>query len=167
MKPTAKQLIDSVTWSLDERVAPLIDDKWGSSTLRSVRCLLQHLSTRVDIEGQVLFDDNADLASTATEIVQSLASASGPLAERRDAFAEVGSRQWREPGAYPSIASMTEENDARRDALDQLLRALDPGEDGLEPEVRANVLGLADAYLRRRLQRDQPMFAPAFMASAF
>lgn len=166
MKPTAKQLIECVTWSLDERVAPLIEDKWGNSTLRSVRCLLEHLSIRVEIEGQVLFDDNADLAAASEEVVTALAGASGVLKERRDALMEVGAIVWREPAAYPTVASMTVENDARREALDGVIRSLNNSA-ALDRGVRTRVLDIADAYLRRRLDRDQPMFAPAFMSSAF
>lgn len=167
MLPTAKQLIGSVVWSLDERVAPLIDDKWGASTLRSLRCLLMHLSTRVEVEGQLLFDDNADLTGVSREIVAALSSATDDVAARRDQLAATNARTWRDAYAYPTVASMAAENDARREAIDRLLRVLATDNSGVDPVSRTTAVELIDAYLRRRLARDQPLFAPAFMASTY
>lgn len=161
MRPSSKQLLNSITWSLDQRVAPLLDDKWGLSTLRSVRCLIEHLGVRVESEGQVLFDDNADLNTLAIEL--------GPTpATQLDAgarFQTVCAQSWREIDVYPTLESLAEENDAKRTALESLIRQLDsPLAEGLTGVDE--VLELIDAYLQRQLQRDQPMFLP-FMGSTF
>ena len=52
MKPTTKQIIDGISWVLDNRVAPEATEAWAASSLRSVRGLLQHLSVRVEREGR-------------------------------------------------------------------------------------------------------------------
>jgi hypothetical protein len=107
MQPTAQQLVRSIVWSLDERVAPHVEDKWAASTLRSIHCLLEHLAVRVEAEGPLLHEDNADLAATSITLVGLLAGARGSVAAARDALVAVGARTWREPGAYPTLASLT------------------------------------------------------------
>jgi hypothetical protein len=156
MKPTAKQLLESITWSLDNKVAPVTDDKWAASTLRSVRCLLLHLATRVDLEGQLLFDDNADLREVLRRVEKSLS----PGSEWRRLIDDVLAAEWRPASAYPTVASMTEENDAMRSLVDRLLDALRGTEDNT---ARAEL----EAWIRRRLLSDQPLFIPAFMANNF
>lgn len=167
MKPTARQLVESISWSLDARVTPHVEDKWAASTLRSVHCLLEHLAVRVDAEGPLLHEDNADLAATSATVVVLLADATGPVAETRDALAALGARSWRAPDAYPTTTSLAEENDAWRTAVDLLLRALRTGDEHVDPDRRAAAEAAIDDQLRRRLQRDQPLFAPAFMSSTF
>ena len=58
MRPSAKEIIDGVSWALDNQVAPVIDDKKAASSLRSIKGLLNHLSVRVEMEGHILNDDN-------------------------------------------------------------------------------------------------------------
>jgi hypothetical protein len=164
MRPNSRQLIESVDWALQNKVLPTVEDKWAASALRSSHCLLQHLAVRVDLEGQLLHDDNADLRSVLAEVADLLVTSGGAQG------AEVGAQVadgleplWREPGAYPTVASLSEENIALRELVDTVLLAATGGFAAADAQVRAAL----DAYVRRRLQRDQPLFIPAFLASTF
>lgn len=162
MRPSARQLIDSISWSLQEKVVPVTEDKWAASTLRSVRCLLEHLSQRVDVEGGLLFEDNRDARSTLDGVRASLAGNASGAADTTDpisawcaAVAAGLERTWRAPDEYPSVASLSDENHDLRRLVDEGIRVLPtPARQELE------------TYVRRRLARDQPLFAP-FMAGVF
>lgn len=90
-----------------------------------------------------------------------------PLWRHRLAPDQVLGRRWRDDGTYPTVASLTEENDALRTVVDDLLVWLHDADDSLDPKAPADVVAQLDAYVRRRLARDQPMFVPAFTSSAF
>jgi hypothetical protein len=164
MRPSARQLIEGIDWSLQNRVAPVTEDKWAASTLRSTHCLLQHLAVRVDQEGQLLHEDNADLRTVLGAVAARLTGA--PWARERSAVEAALARAWREAGAYPTVASMSDENESMRGVVDDLVSVLH----GAAPDQRAvadGALGDVDAYLARRREREQPLFMPAFMASNF
>lgn len=167
MKPSSKQLIDSVAWSLQEKVVPVVDDKWAASTLRSVHCLLTHLSTRVELEGSMLFDDNRDLRGVLQAVMAQLDGAREPLADVRIRVAAVLVRHWRDEDAYPTVASLGEENEALRGAVDDLLKVLHRDDAGVDRSTANATVEALDGYTRRRLERDQPMFMPAFLSSNF
>ncbi len=168
MRPTSKELIDGIAWVLGTRVMPEVDDEWAQSSLRSVGCLLVHLSVRVAIEGQVLFEDNADLRETLGDSRECLL---GVIAEpwpglRADIDA-VLSREWREPDTYPSVASLGEENLALKELVDRLIVALHDQGDVVEPKTRRQLFKTTRAYLGRYLERERPMFFPAFQGTVF
>jgi len=163
VKPTTKQLINSISWSLDNKVAPMTEDKWAASTLRSVRCLLTHLATRADLEGQLLFDDNIDLRDTLRRVETVLAPVSPALGA---AISDVLRKEWRSPDEYPTVVSLTAENDAMRSVADVVLVALRAG-DVVDEHIRTEARGEVESWVRRRLVRDQPLFLPAFMANNF
>lgn len=166
MRPSARQLIEGIDWSLQNRVAPVTEDKWAASTLRSVHCLLQHLAARVEGEGRLLHDDNSDLRTVLTDVRGLLGE--GPQWQgARDAVTVQLDHHWREPGDYPTGESLAAENEALRGVVDRLLLDLHPvavrNPDGPEAQALAEI----DAYIRRRLEREQPFFVPAFLSSTF
>lgn len=163
MKPTSVELIESISWSLDNKVAPHVDDKWGASTLRSVSCLLEHLTARVDAEGQLLFDDNADLDALSDTLAELLSAATGKLADAVSKFGATRTTMWREGGAFPTIASLAKENNEKQQALDRVIATIS-GIAGPEAEAAVEAI---DAYLSRHLERERPLFTPVFMKPAF
>src|SRR6266850_733991 len=46
MRPTTVELLDSIAQALEDQVLPVVQDKWGASTLRSAMQLLRHLALR-------------------------------------------------------------------------------------------------------------------------
>ena len=167
MRPSARQLIESVDWALQEKVAPTVEDKWAASALRSAHCLLQHLSVRVELEGQLLHDDSADLRTVLAGLPATLDGAPADHGgDLRKAIAGVLDRRWRDEGAYPTIASLSEENIALREVADDVIRRLRAEPVAADDAGRA-ALSELEAYVHRRLQREQPLFIPAFLASTF
>lgn len=166
MRPSARQLIEGIDWSLTQRVVPVTEDRWAASTLRSIHCLLQHLAARVEQEGQLLHDDNADLRSVLGEVRDLLAGVDG-WQRTCAAVAAALERPWREAGGYPTVDSLAAENDALRGLVDDMVRELHLPARRAPEGVEARVLAGLDAYLGRRLQREQPLFVPAFLSSTF
>ncbi len=165
MKPTTKQIIDGTSWVLDNRVAPEATEAWAASSLRSVRGLLQHLSVRVEREGPLLTEDNADMRALLSEAAARLAD--GGEAWRKlapDARAALV-REWRDPAAYPTIASLDEENEALSSLLERLIHALHA--DGLDDPRRSETHEAVRAYLARQSERERPLYAPAFTGPPF
>lgn len=167
MKPSARQLIEGIDWSLQQRVARATDDKWAASTLRSVHCLLLHLAARVELEGQLLFDDNRDARGALERVMGLLPATGAKLSAYRDEIAGVLARRWRDECAYPTVASMTDENDALRLVVDRLADVLHVDAALIPSDARVAALAEVDGYIRRRLEREQPMFMPAFLATNF
>ena len=61
MRPTSMELLDSIAQALEDQVLPVVQDKWGASTLRSAMQLLRHLALRVALEPRILAADNDDV----------------------------------------------------------------------------------------------------------
>ena len=161
MKPTAREIIESISWALDHRVEPQVEEKWAASSLRSIRCLLQHLAVRVEHEGQMLVEDNADLRDVLGQVVGNV----GGVGTWRDIHSEIEGlleREWRPPAAYPTVASLNEENEALQTGLDHVLVRLYRHGDGLDPATADALRAELDECLIRRVGREQPMFMPAF-----
>ena len=166
MRPSARELIEGVAWSLQEKVVPVTEDKWAASTLRSVRCLLEHLAQRVEVEGPLLFEDNLDARGTLANARRHLLGAAHEgIHEWCDQVAAGLAAPWRQPGEYPGVASLTGENDMLRELVDLGIRILHEA-GAVTDSPRGQAREELDGYVRRRLARDQPMFSP-FMAGVF
>lgn len=145
---------------------PVTEDKWAASTLRSVRCLLEHLAQRVEVEGPLLFEDNGDARGALASAREHLLGVDDERIQRwcADVAADLDP-PWRQAGEYPGVGSLTGENDMLRGLVDRGIRVLH--EAGAVPDgVGDQARGDLDGYVRRRLARDQPMFSP-FMADVF
>jgi hypothetical protein len=166
MRPSARELIEGVAWSLQEKVVPVTEDPWATSTLRSVRCLLEHLAQRVEVEGSLLFDDNAEARAALARVSELLVEVDDERVRGwYDHVAVTLARAWRGPEEYPSVSSLTQENTTLRELVDQGIRILHEVatvSDAVRDQARAEL----DGYVRRRLARDQPLFSP-FMANVF
>ena len=166
MRPSARQLIEGIDWSIQQRVVTATEDKWAASTLRSVHCLLQHLAVRVEQEGELLHNDNSDLRDALSQ-TQTLLGTSVQWGEVCAVVSAELKLSWRSPSDYPSVKSLTAENEALRAAVDQLVRDLHPASREAPDGVEARALAVLDGYLERRLLREQPLFVPAFLSSTF
>ena len=66
MRPTSVELLEGIAQALEDQVLPLMQDKWGASTLRSAMQLLRHLALRVPFEARILAADNEDVRRVLT-----------------------------------------------------------------------------------------------------
>jgi len=80
--------MDAIVTALEEEVAPLVQDKWAASVLRSATQLLNHLSLRVDDDARVLIEDNKDVRYVLETVYRSL-SVNADTASLRAAVEEA------------------------------------------------------------------------------
>ena len=159
MRPTTVELLESIAQALEDQVLPVVQDKWGASTLRSAMQLLRHLALRVPLEAGILGADNDDARRILTLVGDRLrqlgetdlgAIAAAALSARSvdpldviaaDALNEIYQR------AIETIV-------AARDRL----RAIDT-----PPQIHRTLVD----YLQRRLDRERGMFVPVFLSPPF
>jgi hypothetical protein len=159
MRPTTVELLESIAQALEDQVLPVVQDKWGASTLRSAMQLLRHLALRVPLEAGILGADNDDARRILTLVSDRLrqlgetdlgAIAAAALSARSvdpldvtaaDALNEIYQR------AIETIV-------AARDRL----RAIDT-----PPQIHRTLVD----YLQRRLDRERGMFVPVFLSPPF
>ena len=91
MRPTSVELLESIAQALEDQVLPLMQDKWGASTLRSAMQLLRHLALRVPFEARILAADNEDVRRVLTLVHDELTQ----IGESDLASSRCGSA-WRE-----------------------------------------------------------------------
>ncbi len=159
MRPTTVELLESIAQALEDQVLPVIQDKWGASTLRSAMQLLRHLALRVPLEAGVLAADNDDARRILTLVNDRLrqlgetdlaAAAAAALGARSvDPLDVIGADALNETylGAVEMIV-------AARDRL----RAVD-----IPPQIHQTLVD----YLQRRLDRERGMFIPVFLSPPF
>jgi hypothetical protein len=165
MRPSSKQLIAGIRWSFETYAVPDLTSRLGQSAGRSILNLLDHLHVRVDVEGQLLMDDNQDMRSLFEELSvllePALENGAGP--EVRGAAAEMKERvgkQYRPAGAYPTVDSLTEENEDLKRTLVKAIRALQEHKDGLPPDIYGEADQVTRAQLRRQLDREHRWIQP-------
>ncbi len=94
--------------------------------------------------GQLLTEDNADL---------------------RALLADALGRLWYDPAAYPTIASLADENETLSGLVERLIHALHA--DGLDGPARTATEVAMRACLARQVERERPLYAPAFSGPPF
>ncbi len=165
MRPSSKQLIAGIKWSFETYAVPDLTSRLGQSAGRSIMNLLDHLHVRVDVEGQLLMEDNQDMRSLFEELSvllePTIENGAGP--EIRGALAEMTEKlgkQYRAPGAYPTVDSLTEENEDLKRTLVRAIRALQEHKDGLPPDLYGKADQASRAQLRRQLDREHHWIQP-------
>ena len=160
MRPSTRELVESVALSLERDVSPQLTDKWAASALRSAVQLLKHVAVRVEREHAILIEDNTDVRSVLQSSRERLAasqSGSGWCRVIDELLAAP------EPVLHDAVG-LDQRNEAFQAVVEQLLRdrralhAVPVGQ-----EIHADV----GRYLRRRLEREQGLYFPAFTSAPF
>lgn len=166
MRPTSRELLESIRWALDERVAPAVADPWAASTLRSVRTLLDHLMVRVECEHELAAAARDDLQGTLREVRALLdGSCSGVWSVLR-AELDAALDADRAAPDPPEAVREGEEPDLE-DLCDRLLRALRREPEGIPERVGDELHARLKAFVARQLERERPLFLPAFTGKLF
>lgn len=159
MQPTSPELLESIAQALEDQVLPVVQDKWGASTLRSAMQLLRHLALRVSLEPRFLAADNDDVRRVLT------------LAQER--LAQLGVSDLAATAAAVLSSPPVDPLDVvAADALNETyLRVIDTivaARDRLQPLDAPPTIhqSLVD-YLQRRLGRERGMFLPVFLSPPF
>jgi hypothetical protein len=146
MRPTAIELVSRIRQAIDDTILPKVEDKIAASSLRSARVLLDHLASRLEHEPAFLAADNADAGAVLARAIKMLSTAdAGPIR------AAVSSAETSDPA---------QANDELQHGVELALAAV-------RRAPSAELHGELKAYLARRLERERPMFFPAFTAAPF
>src|SRR5271155_1664425 len=159
MRPTSAELLETIAQELEDRVLPVVQDKWAASTLRSAMQLLRHLALRVPLEPRILAEDNED--------------ARAALMLARDRLTRLGESELAAAAAAALHSEAADPLDVvAADAINErYLRAVETivaARDRLQPIDDPPTIhqSLVD-YLQRRLRREHAMFLPVFLSAPF
>jgi hypothetical protein len=164
MRPRADEILRSVVATFDTYIAPEVRDPFAQSLALTLSNLMRNVALRIGLEGQALFDDNAQLRGVLEHI---RVYVDGRLDDRFAACTkEIGEALRREhygPGVYPSLALVTEEATDLRWTLQHAIRELEAArpELGEEPEYE-ELRREIRRYLRASLEREMAFTVPAF-----
>ena len=161
MRPSSRELLESIAGALERQVAPAIQDKWAASVLRSAVQLLGHLASRVEDEARILEEDNADARRVLANVASRIPTDPSRVAPLAEAVAQALRAE-----EIPSsdVGRLTERNDAYQAAIEFLVRNRDAS--GALPDG-AVVREELHAYLQRRLAREHHLFFPSFTGAPF
>ena len=159
MRPTTVELLDSIAQALEEQVLPVIQDKWGASTLRSAMQLLRHLALRVPLEAGILAADNDDVRRMLTLVGDRLRE----LGETDLAAAAAAALSAHSVDPLDVIAADAV-NETYQGAVEIIIAARDRLRTiDTPPQIHQTLVD----YLQRRLDRERRMFVPVFLSPPF
>jgi len=159
MRPTTVELLDSIAQALEEQVLPVVQDKWGASTLRSAMQLLRHLALRVPLEAGILAADNDDVRRILTLVGDRLSQ----LGETELAAAAAAALSAHSVDPLDVIAADAV-NETYQGAVEMIIAARDRLRTiDTPPQIHQTLVD----YLQRRLDRERRMFVPVFLSPPF
>jgi len=160
VRPSAKELLDSIAEALDTRVAPTVTDPWAASSLRSIRTLLSHLSVRVEQELPILAEGNVDLRQVLAGVRDRLEGCDTPshASMRDDLEAVLAEPSARETGALPTVAALEEESAALNEQLERLVRVVHDDRASLGEAVHGELLTAIRDFFARQRERESPLY---------
>jgi hypothetical protein len=159
MRPTTVELLESIAQALEDQVLPVIQDKWGASTLRSAMQLLRHLALRVPLEAGILAADNDDARRILTLVGDRL----GQLGETDLAAAAAAALRAHSVDPLDVIAADAV-NETYQGAVEMIIAARDRLRTiDTPPQIHQTLVD----YLQRRLDRERRMFVPVFLSPPF
>jgi hypothetical protein len=148
MMPLSEEMLAAAQLALKEHVAPVVEDEWAASALRSVDVILQHLQARVPGEGPMLHADTRDLAEVLAEVADVLDAGEIVAAFRQEAQALLNS--------YASVGDLAAFNCKGRQIVDDLLHEC-------RTRKAEAAHGKLRAYLMRHVERESPYFFPVYV----
>lgn len=160
MRPSTKELLDSIAEALDTRVAPTVTDPWAASSLRSIGTLLNHLSVRVDSELTILAEGNADLREVLVEACDRLEGRTTPSRPslRADIEALLLEMDSRGTGGVATVALLEEASRALNEQIERLVRVVHEDRDSLGDGVHEELLASIRRYFARQREREAPLY---------
>ncbi|MBI4332431.1 MAG: hypothetical protein HY673_14255 [Chloroflexi bacterium] len=154
MRPSATEIIAGIKWSFETYIVPDLNEKLAQSTARSILCLLDHLQARVAMEGPLLVEDNQEMRELFQQLSQLLEPAlrDGAAPDLATAVAEMKEKavkEYRPSGTYPTVESLTEENEELKRTLVRVIQAVK----GHAADLPADAYAQADEAIRGQLRR--------------
>ena len=168
MIPTSSEIFMGMKWSLENEIAPLLNNPRAQSSVRCMLMLLDHLILRVDIEGPVLDQDNRDIQQTLVKIAECLKQThlSNTHPEIGNLIMEIEitlSDQTGPKGDVPAISVLQEVNTSLKDLFLQVIKVVESHREKMPPKVSDQCKWEIDKLLRQQLDRDYNWIEPAFV----
>ncbi|MBI1179426.1 MAG: hypothetical protein GC201_02645 [Alphaproteobacteria bacterium] len=168
MRPRTDEILRSVLWTFDEWIVPEATTPFAKSLTLTMGNLLRHVTLRVELEGDLLFEDNRELRAVLGRVADYAERATVEQLALGDLCMHLNvvlGRTFWGGDVYPSVARLVEEAMALRGALSDALRVFLARRDVLRDDAGYQVLRreIRD-YLGRQLQREGQMIEPAFTA---
>lgn len=160
MRPSTKELLDSIAEALDTRVAPTVTDPWAASSLRSIGTLLNHLSVRVEHELTILAEGNADLREVLSDACDRLEGRATPSlpSMRADIEALLLEVDSRGTAGVVTVALLEETSSALNEQLERVVHVVHEDRDSLGDGVHKQLLGSIRRYAARQREREAPLY---------
>jgi hypothetical protein len=159
MRPTSEELLKGIKDAIDNHILPDLSSPYPMSIAGTVSVLLDHLILRVEKEGQLLAESNWDIRDTLEAALSTLqhseqASAIPGLLRLERDIREKLSKEHRARDEYPSVRSLTEENNDLRETLIDLLQTVDAAKEHLEADSLTELRGRVTDCSKRQLDRE-------------
>lgn len=167
MIPTSSEIFMGMKWSLENEIAPLLDNPRAQSSVRCMLMLLDHLILRVDSEGPVLDQDNRDILQTLEKIAewlkQTRLSHTHPEIGNLITEIETTSSEQTSPKEHvPAISVLLEVNTSLKGLFLRVIKVVETHRETVPLEVSDQCKREIDKLLRQQLDRDYNWIEPAF-----
>jgi hypothetical protein len=152
MRPSSVEMVQSIEHSFETYVVPELEHPLATSAAAGIKNLLRHLTVR--IEAASLRSNSGALANPA------LASLVGQLEA-------AATRQYREPGEFPSLASLAEENADLKEVVDRAVRDLYTHKKAISTAECEHLSGLIREQLHQQMEREIACFDTSYTGPMF
>jgi hypothetical protein len=159
--PTASDVVRCIGDTLDSVILPGLDTLERRSAATTMRHLLRYVALRIDLEGQVLFDELAQLHSVLDEASTYFGAAAGEPSKALAAAINGSLAQQRAPDVYPSVQVMAVEIAGLRQHVCDALTLLQSAGEGLNDAGRRLHEAFRN-YVRWQIAQEAKIIEPAF-----
>ncbi len=148
--------------TLLQQVLPATSDAAAAAHLRGVAEQLRLLAVRIECQGEIVWSDIADQRLMLAAIEQETRHLPDDLWKElaRDIARELD-RVWHTPAHYPEMAVLEAENRRLRTLIERALSAVQANPEPLGEKRSQRLLKALNGYLKRQLDREAPLRAPA------
>ncbi len=166
MRPTAEELLASVRLSLNDTVAPKVEDRWARYVATAMDLVLQHLQLRLAGELDTMAADSLDMSETLAVVAGQAVRHGEDGGEDRDTWAallqQLGTVA--PDAAVQRLDEAVARNEALRGQLVAVLQWLDQTDpDDEDPQLHA-IRDELHRLVRRQVDRLVPFVEPLYMS---
>jgi hypothetical protein len=161
VKTTSRDIIETITRTLRQRVLPAMGDPGVAADLREINTQLDALAVRIECEGEIIWNDIADQRLMLAAIAQETGHLPAP--NWSGLAAEITKeldRVWHTPAHYPALAVLQAENRRLRALIDKTLATAEADPAPLGERRAQRLVKALHGYMKRQADREAPLHAP-------
>lgn len=164
MRPRTDEILLSLLWTFEKHIAPEVQSDYAKSLTLTMGNLIDHVRLRVRHEGELMYEERAEIRRLLSVIAAFARSISGPEWATLVQAIEDALQGTASGAAYLSTIRLTEQLTVLRAALSRALVQLQDGRPNLESlpdyrRIRADIR----QHLARTLDREGSLIEPAFV----